>query len=274
MIRNMRNTKCTASECRYNIKDSCGLNVISASDVIKEQCIPTDNWYIIGSFVLDYAFKQNTAKDIDLVIPEYEMPAQLLEEVINSPLVIQMVWQPAGDLRGFDFYNISLPRISLQGFSNWEVAEELKKDRTIQTLPNIRKVPAFSLFSAIKSMAKYSLEPDKKTLEIWKRSVLNPLAWKKELGWPFLKYVVGDSVVPRWEYIRADYLINKMDRVYQTTADREKQKYLECVKRVLLKMKLNDVAHEALLKYVDAKFEGQDEKIDQFMEEIRAAGFE
>jgi len=274
MISNVSNRICRVLGCEYNVNGFCGLNVKSDSYVIEEQCSPTNNWHIIGSFVLDQIFEQDTAKDIDLVMPKHEMPAALPDELINSDLVIEMVWQSPVDLRGLDFYNISLPRISERGFEECQIAEELKRYREIQTLPGIRKVPALSFFSAIKTMAKYDLEPDMKTLKIWKRSILSPLGWKKELGYFFIKYT--EATMHRqfqWDYVRAEYLISTMEMAYKTTADREKGNYLECVREVLLNLRLQDIAYEALLKYVNAKVEGDIEKINQLLRDIREARF-
>jgi hypothetical protein len=275
MISNVRDKSCRVSACKYNIKGFCGLNVIAGNDLIEEQCSPTNNWHVVGSFVLDRIFGKNTAKDIDLVMPESEMPASLPEEFINSELAIEMVWQSPEDPRGFDFYNISLPRITERGLEEHQAAEELKKDKIIRTLPGIRKVHALSIFTAAKTMAKYGLKPDEKTLRIWKQSILSPLGWKKDLGYYFMSYMerlMGKSY--RWDYVRAEYLISKMDRVYETTADVEKPEYLNCVREILLNVPLEDGAYESLLKYVNAKVEGDNEKINQLMRELREAKFE
>jgi len=275
MISNVSNIICRVLGCEYNVNGFCGLNVKSGSDVIEAQCSPTSNWHITGSFVLDQVFQRDTAKDIDLVMPTHEMPVALPDELINSDLVIEMVWQSPVDLRGFHFYNISLPRISERGFEECQIAEELKRHRKIQTLLGIKKVPAPSFFSAIKTMAKYDLEPDVKTLRIWKQSILSPLGWKKELGYFFLKQT--EAAIGRqfqWDYVRAEYLISKAERVYETTVDREKEKYLKCVREVLFNLKLQDIAYEALLKYVSAKVEGDIEKVNQLRRDIAEARFE
>jgi hypothetical protein len=275
MISNVSNTICRVLGCEYNVNGFCGLNVKSGSDVIEEQCSPTNNWHIIGSFVLDQIFQRDTAKDIDLVMPEHEMPVALSNELINSDLVIEMVWRSPVDLRGFDFYNISLPRISERGFEECQIAEELKRYKKIQTLRGVRKVPALSFFSAIKTMAKYDLEPNTKTLKIWRQSILSPLAWKKELGYFFLKYtakLTGRRY--QWDYMRAEYLISRAERVYETTVDREKEKYLKCVREVLLNLQLQDIAYEALLKYVNAKVQGDIERINHLWRDIMDARFE
>ena len=59
--------ECHSRECKYNLQSRCGLN-LNEREVITEQCVATDNWYIVGSFVLDRIFEKTTADDIELVV--------------------------------------------------------------------------------------------------------------------------------------------------------------------------------------------------------------
>ena len=259
---------CKVQECKYNIRDSCSLNVKCSHDIVEEQCLPTDNWYIVGSFVLDRVFNKNTANDIDLVMPEGEMPAKLPDEIVKSGLPIEMIWRIPGDRRVFSFHNISLPRIGPSSCLNWEVAEALKNSKMISTLPGVRKVSALTIFVSVKSMVKYELYLDRKTLKIWARSVLAPLGWKEPFRWLTWQGWVKEI---NWDYLRAEYLIDWVERVYKKSGQSERRRYLEKLWETSKEMELGeDIGYHFLLKYLSASIEGNIKEVEKINRAIHA----
>ncbi len=262
--------QCYIEECKYNLEGRCGLNVKS-EEVIGEQCVPTDTGYIVGSFVLDRIFKKTTANDIDLVTPKGEMPAKLPDEVLTSPLTIEMLWKDPEDNLGFECYNISLPRISSKGLLNWKVADILRRKRTISTLPGVRKVTISSLYTAIKTMVKYDVQPDDKTFGIWVKSIQDPLQWKQ-----FYRYIkqIGRIESVNWDYLRAEHLIDWLDRAYGKSTDTQRKQYLQCLGGVLAKMPLNtDMAYPFLKEWVEGSMENNDQKKKQIWKTITSQRF-
>lgn len=261
-------TTCEALECKYNIRGSCSLNVKWRHDIVKKRCMPTDNWNIVGSFVLDRIFKQTTASDIDLVMPEGEMPAKLPDEIVKSGLPIELIWRIPKDRRVFDFHNISLPRIGPSGLLNWEVAEALKNSRMISTLSGIRKVSALTIFVSVKSMVKYDLYLDRKTLKIWARSVQAPLDWKEPFRWLTWQGWVKEI---NWDYLRAEYLIDWVERIYKESEQSERRRYLEQLREISKEMELGeDIGYHFLMKYLSASIEGNIKEVEELKRAIHA----
>lgn len=263
--------QCYIEGCKYNLEGRCGLN-LKSEEIIGEQCVPTDNWYIVGSFVLDRIFEETTANDIDLVTPMREMPAKLPDEVLASPLTIEMLWKDPEANHRFECYNISLPRISSKGLRNWEVADTLRRKRTISTLSRVRKVTISSLYTAIKAMVKYDMQPDDKTFGIWVKSIQDPLQWKQL--YRYMVEQIGRIESVNWDYLRAEHLIDWLDRAYGKSADTQRKQYLQCLGGVLAKMPLNaDMAYQFLMEWVEASMENNDQKKKQIRETIMSQRF-
>ena len=261
----MDSTACKAWGCKYNTKGFCGFDVKFSHDIVEEQCLPSDNWYIVGSFVLDRIFDKNTANDIDLVMPEGEMPAKLPDEIVQAALPIEMIWRSPQDRRGFDFHNISLPRITPDGLANWETAEALKNSKMISALAGIRKIPALTIFIAVKSITKYGLCLDEKTFTIWARSIVSPLGWKE-----YYRFAVPWIREINWDYLRAQYLVQRVERAYEKATEHERKMYLDRLREVLTKLELgNDIGYQLLLEYVTAGMEGNIEKSEELVQIIR-----
>lgn len=263
--------QCHIQGCKYNLEGRCGLN-LKSEEVIGEQCVPTDNWYIVGSFVLDRIFEKPTANDIDLITLRGEMPTELPDEVLRSPLRIEMLWKdPKADHR-FECYNTSLPRISSKGLQNWEVADTLRRKRTISALPGVRKVTMPSLYIAIKTIVKYDMRPDDKTFAIWVKSIQDPLRWKQL--YRYMIEEVGRIESVNWDYLRAEHLIDWLDRAYGESTDTQRKQYLQCLSGVLAKMSLNaDIAYQVLMEWVEASMENNDQKKKQIRETITSQRF-
>jgi len=263
--------QCHNQECKYSLEGRCGLN-LKGEEVIRGPCVPTDDWYIVGSFVLDHIFEKTTANDIDVVTPRGEMPAELPDEVLSSPVPIEMLWKdPKVDHR-FECYNTSLPRISSKGLQNWEVADTLRRKRTISALPRVRKVTIASLYIAIKPMVKYEMRPDDKTFDIWVKSIQDPLRWK-QLYRSMIEQV-GRIESVNWDYLRAEHLIDWLDRAYGESTDTQRKQYLQCLRGVLVKMRLNtDIAYQFLMEWVKASLGNNEQKKKQIRETITSQRF-
>lgn len=263
--------QCHIQGCKYNLKGRCGLN-LKSEEAIREPCAPTDNWYIVGSFVLDRIFEKTTANDIDLIAPRGEMPAELPDGVLNAPLRIEMLWKDPKPDHRFECYNTSLPRIGSEGFLNWEVADSLRRNRTISVLPYVRKVSIPSLYIAIKAMVKYDMQPDDKTFSIWVRSTQDPLRWKQL--YKLMVDQVGRIESVNWDYLRAEHLIDWLDRAYSESTDTQKKQYLHCLRGVLAKMPLNtDIAYRFLMEWIEASMQSNDQKKRQIWQAITSQRF-
>lgn len=264
--------ECQSRWCKYNLESRCGLN-LKDGPIITEQCSPTDSWYIVGSFVLDRIFEKTTANDIDLVALRGEMPADLPDEVLSSPLPIEMLWKEEKTERSFECYNISLPRIASAGLLNWHIVDSLRSDRTICVLPGVRKVSILSIYAAIKPMVKYDMQPDNRTFRIWLRSIQDPLGWKRGFRW--LAQLLDRRIeYVNWDYCRAEHLTFWLDRAYRELTDAQRKQYLHCLKRILEKMPLAaDRAYQYLLQWIDASIENDDQKKKQIQDSIGTQRF-
>lgn len=250
-------TSCQVSTCKYYSQKECGLN-LKGPDVVVEQCKPTDNWYVVGSFVLDQVFRKKSARDIDLVMPWGEMPAALPDEVTQSKLPIEMIWRHPQDRRGFDFYNISMIRQARQGLGPLDLIQDITEKRVITLLPRVRKVTAATIFVTIKSMVKYDLEIDQKVLRAWTKSILDPLRWKQPIWW-WLSLRIEKRESIDWDAERAEHLIDWLERVYSKNPDYERREYLERLYQILQQIPLdNDFGYQLLREFVTAWKEGRE----------------
>ena len=250
--------ECHFKNCKYNMQDHCGLNVKTEDSVVGQKCLLTNDWYITGSFVLDRIFGKNTANDIDLVATQGEMPAQLPDEVLNSPLRIEMLWVTPEEESTYRCYNINLPRITAHGLIHEEVGENISRERLISVLPRKRKLHMLSICIAIKAMVKYDMKPDERTISLWVKSILSPPRLKRIFAFMFWTLPI-ESV--DWDYIRAEYLIDRIDLAYKNSTESQREQYLEKLKLVLTDMPLDDdVACRCLMNWLDAVIQGDSEK--------------
>lgn len=259
--------ECRIKQCKYNLQDHCGLNV-KGDHLITNACCASDNWYITGSFVLDRIFGKNTANDIDLVSPEGEIPAQLPDEVQNSPLRIEMLWVIPEEEAAYQCYNISLPRITAYGLINKEVGESIRRQRLISVLPRKKKLEIPSICIAIKAMVKYDMRPDERTVSIWAKSILSPPKLKKI--YTFMLYTLSIESIDR-DYVRAEYLINRIRVSYKSSTQSQRKLYLKKLKQVLATMPLDeDIAYRYLMNWLDALIQGNNKKSKEIESVVHA----
>ena len=246
--------ECKTHQCEFYSQGRCVLNTKAEADIITKECQATDNWYIIGSFVLDKAFGRTTARDIDLAMPQGEKPKGLPNEVLESPLVIEMLWLSGCKPHELKSHNISLPRITSKGFVNWDIAEQLKADKTLSVLPRIRKLSAETMFIAVKSIVKYGLKMDKRCLHVWNKSILEPLAWRA-LPLSLIRYGYFKSF--NWDYEKANYLIDHLERVYKGSTEYERSLFISKLLEIMDQMEFyEDEGCSIFLQYVRALVRG------------------
>lgn len=263
--------ECPFKSCKYNLQDHCGLNVKIEDFVMRQKCLPSDNWYITGSFVLDRIFGKTTANDIDLVAPQGEMPAQLPDEVLNSPLRIEMLWITPEEGVSYQCYNINLPRITAHGLMHEEVGDSIRREQLISVLPRRKKLEMLSICIAIKAMVKYGMKPDERTVSLWVKSILSPPKLKKIFAFMFWTLPI-ESV--DWDYVRAEYLINRIGLAYKSSTESQREQYLEKLKQVLAAMPLDDdVAYRCLMNWLDAVIQGDNEKKKEIEKFVHDRGF-
>lgn len=263
--------QCRSKRCKYNLQGHCGLNVKTDSDIIEDKCLPSDNWYITGSFVLDRVFDKTTANDIDLVAPPGEMPARLPDEVLSSSLRIEMLWATPEEQHFYECYNISLPRITAHGMVNLEVAGNIGRERVISVLPRRRKLEMLSICIAIKAMVKYDMKPDERTTKIWTKSIESPPKLKKIHEFMFWTLPI-ESV--NWDYIRAEHLIYRVTVAYKRSTDSQRRQYLEKLRQVLADMPLNeDVAYRYLMDWLNAVIKSDEERKREIEKFVHDQGF-
>lgn len=230
--------ECHFRSCKYNLQDHCGLNV--KTDSIEDKCLPSDDWYITGSFVLDRIFGKTTANDIDIVARQREMPANLPIEVLESPLPIEMLWLTAEEETAYQCYNINLPRITASGLINRKAADSISREQIITVLPRRKKLEMLSICIAIKAMVKYDMKPNQRTISMWTKSIKNPPKLKKIYAFMFWTVPI-ESV--NWDFVAVSYLINRIGLAYAGSTDTDRGKYLEKLREVLASMPLSrDIA--------------------------------
>lgn len=249
MLKVMGNgVKCTVRQCQFCSQGRCILNTMTEADIITEECQTTDKWHITGSFVLDKVFGRTTARDIDLVMPQGEKPNKLPNEALESPLIIEMLWLSGYERHELKYHNISLPRITSEGFVNQDIAEELRANKTLSVLPGIRKLPAQIMFSAVKSIVKYDLRMDQRCLHVWNKSIVNPLAWRS-LHLMFITYRYFESF--DWDYEKVGYLIDRLERACKGNTEYEKSLYFNKLFEIMNQMDFEqDKGSLIFLQYV------------------------
>lgn len=263
--------ECHFKSCRYNLQNHCGLNVKIEDFVVRQKCLLSNDWYITGSFVLDRIFGKTTANDIDLVAPKGEMPAQLPHDVLNSPLRIEMLWVTPEEEAVYQCYNINLPRITTHGLMQGGVGDSISRERLITVLPRRKKLEMLSICIAIKAMVKYDMKPDERTVNLWGKSILSPPKLKKFFAFMFWTLPI-ESV--DWDYVRADYLMNRIGLAYKSSTESQRGQYLEKLKQVLAAMPLDeDVAYRCLMNWLDAVIQGDNEKKKEIEKFVHDRGF-
>lgn len=263
--------ECRFKSCKYNLQDHCGLNVKVQDFVMRQKCLPSDDWYITGSFVLDRILSKTTANDIDLVARQGEMPAQLPDEVINSPLRIETLQVTAEEEAAYQCYNINLPRITAHGLIHGEIGNSISRERLISVLPRRKKLEMLSICIAIKAMVKYDMKPDERTVSLWVKSILSPPKLKRIFAFMFWTLPI-ESV--DWDYVRAGYLIDKIGLAYKNSTESQREQYLEKLKQVLAAMPLEeDVAYSSLMNWLDAVIRGDGEKKSEIEKFVHDRGF-
>lgn len=261
--------RCEIYHCEFYSQGQCALNTWTELNLVTKECQTTNNWYVTGSFVLDKVFGETTARDIDLVMPQGEKPKELPGEIVRSPLVIEMLWPSGKEPHGLEYHNISLPRITSKGFVNWDIAEELRTNKTLSVLPGIRKVPAQIVFTTVKSVVKYALKIDEKCFYIWNKSVLNPPAWRTyHLLLIRYGYFKGRQV--DWDFEKANYLIDRLERAYKGSTEYEKGLYLNKLVEIMNQMDISkDKGCSTFLQYVRALTGGNAQEQQNLKQLIR-----
>jgi len=263
--------ECRIKQCKYNLQAHCGLNVKTDNDVIENRCLPSDNWYITGSFVLDRVFCKTTANDIDLVAHQREMPARLPDEVLESPLTIEMLWLPEEDERNCQCYNINLPRITSRGMINQEAARAIGRERIISVLPGRKKLDMLSICAAIKAIVKYGMKLDQRTIKIWSKSIESPLKLKKIRAFTFWTEVRGPV---NWDYLGAKYLIERIGLAYISLTDNQRRQYLQKLSQTLVTMPLiGNITYDCLMEWLNVVIGGDDKKKREIEKCIHDQGF-
>lgn len=238
---------------------------------MRQKCLPSDDWYITGSFVLDRIIGKTTANDIDLVARPGEMPTRLPEEVLNSPLRVEMLWLTPEEEGAYHCYNINLPRITAHGLMHREVGESINRELLISVLPRRKKLEMLSICIAIKAMVKYDMRPDERTVSLWIKSILSPPKLKKIFAFMFWTLPI-ESV--NWDYVRAEYLINRIDLAYKSSTESQREQYLEKLNYVLATIPLDeDVACRCLINWLDAVIQVDNEKRKEIEKFVHDRGF-
>ena len=263
--------ECHFSDCSYALRGHCGLNAKTDNPMINKRCVPSDNWYITGSFVLDDIFGKVTANDIDLVVTEGEMPEQLPARVLRSPLRIEMLWNTPEQEAAFRCHNVNLPRLTSHGLINTDVANAMLSDRLITVLPRRKKLTMLSICSAIKPMVKYDMKPSQRTLKIWNDSILNPPGLKK--GLQFISDNLPIESVD-WDYVRAGNLIDYCGLALKKALPTHRRQYLAKLYEVLLLLDLRgDIAYDHLLSWLGAGLRGDDGRQSTIEKSVHMQGF-
>jgi len=221
--------------------------------------------------VLDRIFGLTTARDIDLVISEGEMPAILPEEVLQSPLPIETLWVPLMVQTDAACHNINLPRITESGMTELEVTRDIVRRKVISVLPGRRKLSMSLICSAVKAMVKYGMQPDDRTLKVWTKSIQSPPGLKKS-------YEVIIRALPiksvNWGYVRADHFLAQVGRAYQEVAADEQRKYFASLRNIVGTMGLSDdVAFDSLLGWLDAAAMADERKKHEIEDFVRTRQF-
>jgi len=262
--------ECKVQSCNYHNNGWCMLNTKAESSIITETCASTNNWYITGSFVLDKVFKKTTARDIDLVIFENEKPKTLPAEILESPLIVETLWITGDEPHNMQYHNISLPRITNTGLVGWEIASALASTRTLSVLPRVRRLPASTMFWAVKPIVKYDLNMDAKCFQIWNKSLLNPIAWRA-LTLRLIEYGYFEEDSFDWDMLKANHLIYYLEQAFKYTNDSDKEAYLKKLLEIMRRMDFSsDRGCSAFLQYVHTLIIGDENEQKAMKESMRS----